>query len=95
MLIDIYFITEPHHGEAASNKTESYSLRRLGIIEKKLARETSYLLNCKPNSKTDAAVEITIAAAAENPFMMLSVYFTTTEVYNPPRLANTVEMEEQ
>ena len=30
-----------------------------------------------------------MAAAAEKPFMMLSVYFTTTEVYRPPTLART------
>lgn len=29
---------------------------------------------------TDATVERTMAAAAEKPFIMLSVYFTTTEV---------------
>lgn len=30
-----------------------------------------------------------MAAAAEKPFMMLSVYFTTTEVYRPPTLDRT------
>lgn len=30
-----------------------------------------------------------MAAAAEKPFMMLSVYFTTTDVYRPPTLAKT------
>lgn len=30
-----------------------------------------------------------MAAAAEKPFMMLSVYFTTTDVYRPPTLART------
>lgn len=38
---------------------------------------------------TDATVERTMAAAAEKPFMMLSVYFTTTDVYRPPTLAKT------
>lgn len=37
-----------------------------------------------------------MAAAAEKPFMMLSVYFTTTDVYRPPTLAKTEsESEEQ
>lgn len=30
-----------------------------------------------------------MAAAAEKPFMMLSVYLTTTDVYRPPTLAKT------
>lgn len=38
---------------------------------------------------TDATVERTMAAAAEKPFMMLSVYLTTTDVYRPPTLART------
>lgn len=38
---------------------------------------------------TDATVERTMAAAAEKPFMMLSVYLTTTDVYRPPTLAKT------
>jgi hypothetical protein len=38
---------------------------------------------------TDATVERTMAAAAEKPFMILSVYFTTTDVYKPPTLART------
>lgn len=47
------------------------------------------LLICSPNKITDATIERTIAAAAEKPFMMLSVYFTTTDVYRPPTLAKT------
>jgi hypothetical protein len=47
------------------------------------------ILICNPNSITEAMVERTIAAAAEKPFMMLSVYLTTTEVYRPPTLART------
>lgn len=47
------------------------------------------LLICSPNKRTDATVERTMAAAAEKPFMMLSVYFTTTDVYRPPTLAKT------
>lgn len=38
------------------------------------------ILICNPNSITEAIVERTMAAAAEKPFMMLSVYLTTTEV---------------
>lgn len=38
---------------------------------------------------TDATVDRTMAAAAEKPFIMLSVYFTTTDVYRPPTLAKT------
>lgn len=48
------------------------------------------LLICSPNRVTEATVERTMAAAAEKPFMMLSVYFTTTDVYRPPTLASTV-----
>lgn len=47
------------------------------------------LLICSPNKMTDATVEITMAAAAEKPFIILSVYFTTTDVYKPPTLART------
>lgn len=47
------------------------------------------LLICSPNRMTDATVEITMAAAAEKPFMMLSVYLTTIDVYRPPTLART------
>lgn len=50
--------------------------------------ETNVLI-CSPNNMTDATVERTMAAAAEKPFMMLSVYFTTTDVYRPPTLAKT------
>lgn len=49
----------------------------------------SDILICSPNKTTDATIERTIAAAAEKPFIMLSVYFTTTDVYRPPTLANT------
>lgn len=47
------------------------------------------LLICNPNKMTDATVEMTMAAAAEKPFIILSVYFTTTDVYKPPTLART------
>lgn len=47
------------------------------------------ILICSPNKTTDATIERTIAAAAEKPFIMLSVYFTTTDVYRPPTLAKT------
>lgn len=47
------------------------------------------VLICSPNKMTDATVDRTMAAAAEKPFMMLSVYFTTTDVYRPPTLAKT------
>lgn len=46
-------------------------------------------LICRPKRTTDATVDRTMAAAAEKPFMMLSVYFTTTDVYIPPTLART------
>lgn len=49
----------------------------------------SDVLICSPNRMTDATVDRTMAAAAEKPFMMLSVYFTTTDVYRPPTLAKT------
>lgn len=49
----------------------------------------SDILICSPNKMTDATVDRTMAAAAEKPFMMLSVYFTTTDVYRPPTLAKT------
>lgn len=54
----------------------------------------NYVLICNPNMKTDATVERTMAAAAEKPFMMLSVYFTTTDVYRPPTLASTGSTKE-
>lgn len=47
------------------------------------------ILICSPNKTTDATIERTMAAAAEKPFIMLSVYFTTTDVYRPPTLAKT------
>lgn len=50
---------------------------------------TMHSLICRPKRTTDATVDRTMAAAAENPFMMLSVYFTTTDVYIPPTLART------
>lgn len=46
----------------------------------KQARTKCHLLICKPKRTTDATVDRTMAAAAENPFMMLSVYLTTMEV---------------
>lgn len=36
-----------------------------------------------------------MAAAAEKPFMILSVYFTTTDVYKPPTLARTGRIQLQ
>jgi len=39
-----------------------------------------HLLIWRPKRTTEATVERTMAAAAEKPFIMLSVYFTTTEV---------------
>lgn len=39
-----------------------------------------HLLIWRPKRMTDATVDRTMAAAAEKPFMMLSVYLTTTEV---------------
>ncbi|KAI1241091.1 hypothetical protein IHE44_0009553 [Lamprotornis superbus] len=41
-----------------------------------------HLLIWRPKRLTDATVERTMAAAAEKPFMMLSVYLTTTEIHN-------------
>ena len=50
-----------------------------------------HLLIRRPNRVTEATVDRTMAAAAEKPFMMLSVYFTTMDVYKPPTLDRTCE----
>lgn len=53
------------------------------------------ILICNPKSNTDAMVEMTMAAAAEKPFIILSVYFTTTDVYRPPTLASTARKQSE
>lgn len=55
----------------------------------------SDILIFNPNNMTEATVERTMAAAAEKPFMMLSVYLTTTDVYSPPTLARTENKQKQ
>lgn len=78
--------------EKAKLKTETFkggTSDCLGVQpatkDRNLHRQSSqvakrHLLNWRPKRMTDATVERTMAAAAENPFMMLSVYFTTTDV---------------
>lgn len=44
------------------------------------AKAKRHLLIWRPKRMTDATVDRTMAAAAEKPFIMLSVYLTTTEV---------------